>query len=85
MEVEFHSQEELFRRVTPALHARCEQLAREGYSDVNSLDLWNYLIQTKWSFADNLMLSDIVHDIMHVEYEDLLNYLSRDELDDFFE
>lgn len=85
VEVEFHSQEELFQRVTPALHARCGELAREGYSDINSLDIWNYFIQSKWSVADDLMLSDIVHDIMHVEYDEIRNFLDGEETDDFFE
>jgi len=67
MSLEFSSLKDLYKRVKPALHAKEEEFHRLGYSKVKSIDIWNYLIETKWRMGKNLMLSDIVSDIMHLD------------------
>ena len=47
-EVSFTSKEELYNRVKPALCAKIAQLHRLGYTYVQEVDVWNYLIKTKW-------------------------------------
>ena len=75
MDFEFNSQEELFKRVKPALNAKVMELHRLGYSYITIDDIWNYLVETKWKKGKDLMLSDIVSNIIHVENNKLDEYL----------
>lgn len=75
MEYEFSSKEELFKRVKPALNAKKVELHRLGFTYINSVDIWNYLIEIKWTKGKNLMLSDIVDDIMHTDAKKIDEYL----------
>ena len=63
MDFEFSSKEELYQRVSPALRAKVMELKRLGYPYIKEVDIWNYLIETKWCKGHDLMLSDIVNDI----------------------
>ncbi len=74
-EFTFTSKEELYNRVKPALHAKLAELHRLGYTYIQGVDIWNYLIQSKWKVAKNLSLSDIVSDILHAENEKIDTYL----------
>ena len=75
MELEFSSQEELYQRVQPALKAKLAELHRLGYPYIQIVDVWNYLIETKWKKSKDLTLSDIVSDILHVDNRRLDEYL----------
>ena len=75
MELEFSSQEELYKRVQPALKAKLAELHRLGYPYIQLIDIWNYLIFSKWKKAKNLTLSDIVNDILHVDNHKFDEYL----------
>lgn len=75
MDYEFSSKEELFQRVKPALKAKLNEFQRLGYSYVQEVDIWNYLIENVWSKAKDLMLSDIVNDILHVKIQKIDDYL----------
>lgn len=75
MELEFSSQEELYKRVEPALKAKLAELHRLGYPYIQLVDIWNYLIETKWKKSHNLTLSDIVHDILHIDNRKIDEYL----------
>ena len=75
MDFEFNSQEELFKRVKPALNAKVMELHRLGYSYITIDDIWNYLVETKWKKGKDLMLSDIVSNIIHVENNKIDEYL----------
>ena len=77
MNNEFNTKEELFNRVKPALKIKEKDLKKLGYSNITSLDVWNYLIESKWSKSKNLVLSDIVDDILNVDIDGLNNYLNK--------
>ncbi len=73
----FSSKEELYQRIKPALSAKLAELHRLGYPYIQEADIWNYLIQSKWKNAKNLMLCDVVSDILHVENEKVDLYLKE--------
>lgn len=77
MNNEFNTKEELFNRVKPALKIKEKDLKKLGYSNITSLDVWNYLIESKWSKSKNLVLSDIVDDILNVDIDGLNDYLNK--------
>ena len=75
MDFEFSSKEELYQRIKPALHAKKEELHRLGYPYIQDVDIWNFLIENKWKKGKNLMLSDIVSDIIHLDANTIDEYL----------
>lgn len=88
MDFEFSSKEELFQRIKPALSAKVSELRRLGYSYINQMDIWNYLIENVWIKSKNLMLSDIVNDILHTDNKKIDTYLKSkitDERSQYFE
>ena len=88
MDYEFSSKEELFQRVKPALNAKVGELHRFGYTYINQMDVWNYLIENKWMKSRDLMLSDIVNDILHTDNKKIDTYLKEkitDERSQYFE
>ena len=77
MDYEFSSKEELYQRIKPALSAKLNELKRLGYSYIHDVDIWNYLIQTKWCKSKDLMLSDIVDDIFQLREKEIDNYIKE--------
>ena len=76
MDYEFSSKEELFQRVKPALNAKVGELHRFGYTYINQMDVWNYLIE------------NIVNDILHTDNKKIDTYLKSkitDERSQYFE
>lgn len=67
MDFLFSTQKELYERVKPALNAKITELHRLGFSYITDIDVWNYLIESKWKKSHNLVLSDIVSDILHAD------------------
>lgn len=77
MDFEFSNKEELYKRVVPALKTKKTFLERDGYTYINEIDVWNYLIQDKWIKSHNLMLCDIVDDILNVDNKEIDAYLKK--------
>lgn len=77
MNNEFNTKEELFNRVKPALRIKEKDLKKLGFLNISGLDVWNYLIESKWSKSKNLVLSDIVDDILNVDIDGLNDYLNK--------
>lgn len=67
MDFKFSSKEELYERVKPALSAKKTEMHRLGYFYIDDVDIWNYLIESRWRNAHDLVLSDIVSDILNVD------------------
>ena len=67
----------MYERVKPALHAKLQELKRLNISKIKEIDIWKYLIETKWRKSKNLMLSDVVSDIIHVDNKRLSIYLKN--------
>lgn len=65
MNIEFNSLQELYNRIKPALKTKMRELHRIGYDYIKEEDIWNYLKETKWMRANDLMLSDMVNDILN--------------------
>lgn len=77
MDITFQSQEELYKRVKPALRAKKMELQRLGFSYIKENDIWNYLRIHKWSKGKNLMLSDVVNDILHLNNQKIDFYVKE--------
>lgn len=76
MDIEFKTQEELYKRVLPALKSKKAELRRKGYNNIKEEDIWMFLAQEIFSKTTALTLSDIVSYIMHIDIERLEEYIN---------
>lgn len=74
-DMEFSSLSELYKRVTPALNTKVDELRRNNYTYIKSEDIWNYLKEHKWIRAYNLTLADIVDDILNCSNVEIDRYV----------
>ena len=59
------------------MHAKLEELKRLNYPNIKEEDIFNYLSIVKWSKSNNLALSDIVSDIIHLNPKILNSYINE--------
>lgn len=78
MDMEFNSIDELYNRVLPALLSRCREVSNYGYS-FSIMDIWNYLVDTKWRYAKDLTLYDIVSDIFNADCDGIMSYIKNED------
>ncbi len=67
---EFKSIGELFDRVEPSLKVKVKEGISLGYQ-ITENDIWEYLVNSKWKKAKNLMLSDVVDDILNLDLKNI--------------
>lgn len=72
---EFHTIDELYERVLPALNTRVCELENLGVK-LKGEDIWSYLIVSKWKFGIDLTLFDVVDDILNTDYSKILDYVN---------
>lgn len=75
MDFDFKSQDELFKRVHPALNVKVSELKRKGYENIKDIDIWKCLTKLKWKNSKNLMLSDIVDDILNIDEQEISDFI----------
>lgn len=66
-DVTFSSIEELYKRLSPALNTKSEELKRKGISYITPEDIWNYLKDNVWNNSHNLRLFKMVDDILNAD------------------
>ena len=70
-DIKFSSLNELFNRLLPALNTRMIELQREGLNYIKVEDIWNFLKETKWNKAKDLLLHEMVEDILCCQKNDI--------------
>ena len=70
----FQTQQELYRRVRPALSSKAEEMRRLGYTFIKEEDVWNFLKESKWRQAEGLSLAQLVSDILNAENDPIQKY-----------
>lgn len=75
MELVFSTQEELYRRLYPALSAKKREFSKNNIRTIREEDIWDYLKRTKWNYSNGLSLSIMVDDILSVESEEILDFI----------
>ncbi len=73
----FNSEEELYKRLLPALRTRKHKLNKVGYSYIKEENIWECLINLIWSNKTGIELCDMVDDILHVEDTIINNYYHK--------
>ncbi len=78
MDIEFNSIKELYDRLKPALNAKVVALKRNDLDYIKEEDIWNYLKETKWSKANNLLLYQMVDDILNLSDTQIDEYVKSE-------
>jgi len=73
-DINFESQEELYKRVLPALKSKRKLILLDGFKSVKKNDIWDFLRETKWSDINGLELCDMVDDILNVDNTLIIEY-----------
>ncbi len=81
MEIEFHSQKELYQRLLPALRTKKNEMHRHGYPYIKEEDIWNYFKENKWKSGRDLSLYDLVSDVLNGE-DAYIDYYLKQKLND---
>ena len=76
-EISFNSINDLYNRLKPALRSKVKELKIKYSIIVRELDIFNYLSDNKWSKDNDLTLYDMVDDIMYLDDNKLLDYVSK--------
>ncbi|HIS18069.1 MAG TPA: hypothetical protein IAC02_05625, partial [Candidatus Coprovivens excrementavium] len=48
-DIVFKNQEELYRRVLPALRSKRKLLRKDGFKTIKEIDIWDYMRYVKWA------------------------------------
>ncbi|MBQ2946867.1 MAG: hypothetical protein IJE04_03340 [Bacilli bacterium] len=75
MDIEFNSVKELYERLKPALTTKVTELKRNELDYIKTEDVWNYLKDSKWSKANNLLLYQMVDDILNLNNNEIDEYV----------
>ena len=78
MDIEFNNIKELYERLLPALNTKVIELRRNDIDYIKKEDIWNYLKETKWTKANNLLLYQMVDDILNLDNEEIDNYVKEE-------
>ena len=73
-DIVFSSQEELYKRVLPALRSKKKLLSKDGFKSIELSEIWDYMRNVKWSSSFGLELCDMVDDILNVSNVDISEY-----------
>ena len=75
MDIEFNNVKELYERLKPALNTKLTELKRNDLDYIKIEDIWNYLKDSKWSMANNLLLYQMVDDILNLDNNEIDEYV----------
>lgn len=78
MDIEFNNIKELYERLIPALNTKVTELKRYDLDYIKKEDIWNYLKDTKWVSANNLLLYQMVDDILNLDNEVIDEYVKSE-------
>lgn len=78
MDIEFSNIKELYERLKPALQTKVNELKRNDLDYIKKEDIWNYLKQTKWIKANNLLLYQMVDDILNLDNYEIDEYVKKE-------
>ena len=77
MDIEFNNVKELYERLKPALTTKVTELKRNDLDYIKVEDIWNYLKESKWISANNLLLYQMVDDILNLDNNEIDEYVKE--------
>ncbi len=78
-DISFESQDDLYKRVLPALKSKRKLILLDGFKSIKKNDIWNYLKENKWENQSGLELCDMVDDILNTDNTLIVEYCLKKE------
>lgn len=75
MDIAFKDINELYQRVYPALKSKVKELKKNKIDYIKEVDIWNYLVESRWRNTKGLVLADIVDDILNTDNNKIEDYV----------
>ena len=79
MDNKFTSQEDLFKKLLPALRTKKHEIARSTKIKISEKDIWEYNKQNIWRKSHGLTLASMVDDILNTFDQDYIDYKENKE------
>ena len=76
-DITFKNIKELYNRLLPALNSKRKLIHLDGYTNIEVIDIWDYMYKNKWSKETGLTLYDMVSTIMHEDSKAINEYKIR--------
>ena len=76
-EIVFASQEELYKRILPALRSKKKKIHKEGFKSILEKDIWDYMRLNKWNQSIGLELCEMVDDILNTPNIKIMEYYHK--------
>ena len=73
-DIVFSSEEELYKRILPALRSKKKMLSKDGLKSITVDEIWEYMRKEKWTTSFGLELCDMVDDILNTPNVDISSY-----------
>lgn len=73
-EISFNSQEELYKRIFPALKSKKKMMTRSGFKYLKENDIWDYMRFNVWNLSSGLELCDMIDDILNTDNNKIMAY-----------
>lgn len=77
MDIAFNNINELYKRVFPALKSKVKELNKNKIDYIKEVDIWNYLVESRWKSTKGLVLADIVDDILNTDNKKIEDYVKE--------
>ena len=77
-DIVFSSQEELFKRLLPALRSKKKLLSKDGFKSIELSEIWDYMRNKKWSSVTGLELCEMVDDILNSPNVEISEYCLKE-------
>ena len=77
MDIAFNNINELYKRVFPALKSKVKELNKNKIDYNKEVDIWNYLVESRWKSTKGLVLADIVDDILNTDNKKIEDYVKE--------
>ena len=74
-DIKFKSINDLYRRLSPALTTKKDEINLLFKSRIDEIDIWNYLRNNVWNEAKALTLADMVDDILSISCNEVYQYV----------
>lgn len=74
VDFKFDTLNDLYKRLMPALTCKKRELCRLKLFYLKEIDIWNYLVATKWQKKEDIRIHELVEDILEVDELQLLKF-----------
>lgn len=77
MDLELDNSLLLYKRLTPCLNCKLNELIKCNMDYIKKGDIWNYLLTNKWNDNKKITLGEMVDDILNLDNDKLDRFVKE--------